>query len=87
MSKSNKASKSEKDSLDRDLSHLMDDPSAWAPLSQFFDIEINKRKDKTLTIRLSSDLLEQVKKSAKKQKVDIQKLVRQAIMEKLAKTA
>ncbi len=75
-----------KDPLDRDLSGLLSDKTSWKPLSLFFDTEM-KKKDSALTIRLSEDLLILIKKQAKKQKIDVQKLVRKILMEKLAEAA
>ena len=75
-----------KDPLDRDLSALLSDKASWKPLSLFFDTEM-KKKDSALTIRLSEDLLMLIKKQAKKQKIDVQKLVRKILMEKLAEAA
>lgn len=83
--KTKKKTKSQ-DPLDRDLSHLLADKTEWKPLDSFYATEF-KKKDKTLTIRLSDDLMELVRKSAKKQNIDIQKLVRKILMENLAKSA
>lgn len=84
--KSKKKFKTEADPLDRDLSRLLAEKADWKPLDRFYATEFQK-KDKTLTIRLSDDLMELVRKSAKKQNIDIQKLVRKILMESLAKSA
>ena len=84
--KAKKKIKSEVDPLDRDLSSLLAEKTEWKPLDSFYATEFQK-KDKTLTIRLSDDLMELVRKSANKQNIDIQKLVRKILMENLAKTA
>lgn len=85
-SKNKKASKIETDPLDKDLSHLLADKSIWKPLDRFYETEF-KKKDKTLTLRLSEDLMELIRKSAEKQKIDIQKLVRKILIENLEKSA
>ena len=84
--KSKKKSKIEVDPLERDLSHLLADKTIWKPLDSFYETEF-KKKDKTLTLRLSEDLMDLIRKSAKKQNIDIQKLVRKILMENLAKSA
>ncbi len=84
--KSKKKSKIEIDPLAGDLSHLLSDKTIWRPLDGFYETEL-KKKDKTLTLRLSEDLMELIRKSAKKQNIDIQKLVRKILMENLAKSA
>ncbi|MNU11787.1 hypothetical protein D3C72_2599210 [compost metagenome] len=44
-------------------------------------------KDKTITLRLSSDLLNQFKRLAVKKDMKYQKLIREALVEYLAKKA
>ncbi len=58
--------------LDQDLSELLADPNHWR-LASF---ELSKPKDTSITMRMSSELLEKVKDRAQKMGVDYQKLIR-----------
>ena len=63
------------DPLDRDLSGLFDDGGQW----QWAIVEAPK--DSTVTLRLPSDLLKQVKAVAKKRGLRYQGLMRRFILE------
>ena len=47
----------------------------------------SKKKNKTITLRVSDDLLNEVKKIAKDEEIDYQKLIRNIIIEYVAKKA
>lgn len=72
------------DPLDRDLSFVFDDPTKW---KQFSDLFQYAPKDKTITLRMSSDLLNRYKKLAKEMDTKYQKLIREALLEYLLKRA
>lgn len=72
------------DPLDRDMSFVFDAPEKWSKMS---DLLKHLPKDKTITLRLSSDLLDQYKKLATKRDTKYQKLIREALIEYLAKKA
>ncbi|MBV2168844.1 MAG: BrnA antitoxin family protein [Bdellovibrio sp.] len=72
------------DPVERDLSFVFDTPERWSKVS---DLLQHMPKDKTITLRLSSDLLDQYKKLAAKKDTKYQKLIREALIEYLAKRA
>lgn len=59
------------DPLAQDLSFLLDDMSQWVNVR--FEM---RPKDKTITLRMSEDLLLAIKAQAKKQGIDYQKWIR-----------
>ncbi|MFO0448104.1 MAG: CopG family antitoxin [Pseudomonadota bacterium] len=74
----------EADPLDRDMSFLLKEKGKWVRLNELFQIQ---KKNKTITLRVSDDLLNEVKKIAKDEDVDYQKLIRNIIIEYVAKKA
>lgn len=67
-----------KDPLAGDLSFLLDDRRNWVSLS--FE---TKPKDKSITLRLSEDLLSSIKAQAKKAGINYQKWIRASLEEAL----
>lgn len=84
--KNKKSKKAETDPLAGDLSHLLSKNTVWKSLDSFYATEFQP-KDKTLTLRLSDDLMTLIRKSAEKQNIDIQKLIRRILIEKLAEAS
>ena len=74
----------EADPLDRDMSFLLKEKGKWVRLNELFKIQ---KKNKTITLRVSDDLLNEVKKIAKDEDMDYQKLIRNIIIEYVAKKA
>ena len=74
----------EADPLDRDMSFLLKEKGKWVRLNELFQIQ---KKNKTITLRVSDDLLNEVKKIARDEDVDYQKLIRNIIIEYVAKKA
>jgi predicted DNA binding CopG/RHH family protein len=73
-----------KDPLDRDMSFIFDDPTKWKKFSELFQFA---PKDRTITLRMSSDLLNRYKELADKMDTKYQKLIREALLEYLLKKA
>lgn len=74
----------EADPLDRDMSFLLKEKGKWVRLNELFQIQ---KKNKTITLRVSDDLLNEVKKIAKDEDMDYQKLIRNIIIEYVARKA
>ncbi len=72
------------DPLDRDMSFVFDDPTKWKQFSELFQFA---PKDKTITLRMSADLLNRYKELAEKMDTKYQKLIREALLEYLLKKA
>jgi predicted DNA binding CopG/RHH family protein len=72
------------DPLDRDMSFVFKDPTKWKEFSDLFQFA---PKDKTITLRMSADLLSRYKKLAKEENTKYQKLIREALLEFLLKKA
>ena len=72
------------DPLDRDMSFVFDDPTKWKQFSELFQFA---PKDKTITLRMSADLLNHYKELADKTKTKYQKLIREALLEYILKKA
>lgn len=72
------------DPLDRDMSFVFDEPEKWKQFSELFQFA---PKDKTITLRMSADLLSRYKKLAKEMDTKYQKLIREALLEYLLKKA
>lgn len=72
------------DPLSRDMSFVFDDPTKWKQFSELFQFA---PKDKTITLRMSSDLLNRYKQLAKEMDTQYQKLIREALLEYLLKKA
>lgn len=80
-SKKIKAKKTEKDPLASDLSYLFDLPG-WKKVRFEF-----KPKNKTITLRISEELLEAIKVKAETEGLDYQKWIRNSLEESLHKSA
>jgi predicted DNA binding CopG/RHH family protein len=78
-----KKSKKAKDPLAGDLSPLME-KGQWVRFEELFEMQ---PKNKTITLRLSEDLLNEVKKMAKKKETNYQKLIREALIHLISKDA
>lgn len=74
----------ETDPLERDMSFLLKEKGKWVRLNELFQLQ---KKNKTITLRVSDDLLNEVKKIAKDEDMDYQKLIRNIIIEYVAKKA
>jgi|JI61114BRNA_FD_contig_21_8291579_length_596_multi_7_in_0_out_0_2 predicted DNA binding CopG/RHH family protein len=72
------------DPLERDMSFVFDDPTKWKQFSELFQFA---PKDKTITLRMSADLLNRYKELADKMDTKYQKLIREALLEYLLKKA
>lgn len=72
------------DPLDRDMSFVFNDPTKWKQFSELFQFA---PKDKTITLRMSADLLNRYKELADKMDTKYQKLIREALLEYLLKKA
>lgn len=73
-----KSDKKAEEFLDRDLTDYLD-------LKNFQRVSFEfQPKTKKISIRVSEDLLEAVKKKAKRQKISYQKYIRKAVEESLA---
>lgn len=81
MKRSKKSKKAEKDPLAGDLSHLFDLPG-WRKVRYEF-----KPKSKTITLRISEELLEAIKVKAETEGLDYQKWIRNSLEESLHKSA
>jgi predicted DNA binding CopG/RHH family protein len=66
------------------MSFLLKEKGKWVRLNELFQIQ---KKNKTITLRVSDDLLNEVKKIAKDEDMDYQKLIRNIIIEYVAKKA
>lgn len=78
---SKKKNKSEIDPLNRDLSHLFE-RSDWKKVK--FEL---KPKNKSITLRLSEEMLEAIKARAEHEGLDYQKWIRSSLEEALNKSA
>jgi predicted DNA binding CopG/RHH family protein len=76
--------KTDADPVERDFSFIFDSPQDWLRLKELIK---HLPKDKTITLRLSSNLLDQYKKLAEEQDTKYQKLIHEALIEYLAKKA
>ncbi len=83
MAKSKKKN-TEVDPLDKDMSFLLKEKGKWVRFNDLFQMQ---KKNKTITLRVSDDLLNEVKKIAKEEDIDYQKLIRNIIIEYVAKKA
>ncbi len=82
MKRSKKSKKSEeRDPLDGDLSYLFDLPG-WRKVRYEF-----KPKNKTITLRISEELLKAIKEKAETEGLDYQKWIRNSLEESLHKSA
>ncbi len=72
------------DPLDRDMSFIFNDPTKWKDFSDLFQFA---PKNKTITLRMSADLLKRYKNLAKEMDTKYQKLIREALIEYLLRKA
>lgn len=77
-----KSKNKSKDPLKRDMSFLTKETGRWMRLDEVFDLQ---KKNKTITLRLSDDLLNEVKKIAKKEDINYQKLIRNILTDYVLK--
>ena len=80
--KSKKISR-ERDSLSKDLSNLME-KGKWVRFNELFELQ---PKNKTITLRVSDDLLNEIKKLAEKKDINYQKLIRNTLIEMVSRKA
>ena len=73
--------KDEKDMINEDFSKIMKN-GKWVKASEFFEM---KPKDKTITLRINSELFESIKLMAKEKDISYQKLIRLKLGEILDK--
>ena len=66
------------------MSFVFNDPTKWKQFSELFQFA---PKDKTITLRMSADLLNRYKELADKMDTKYQKLIREALLEYLLKKA
>ena len=71
------------DPLKGDLSPLME-KGKWVRFSDLFELQ---PKNKTITLRVSEDLLNEIKKMAEDQDTNYQKLIRNLMVEYVTKKA
>lgn len=83
MAKSKKKTK-EKDPLNQDMSYLLSEKGKWIRFNELFQLQ---KKNRTITLRVSDDLLNEVKKIAKEEDTNYQKLIRDIIIQYIAKKA
>ncbi|HLE12338.1 MAG: hypothetical protein A2451_07480 [Bdellovibrionales bacterium RIFOXYC2_FULL_39_8] len=76
MKKSTKKQSNVPDPLKGDMSEFIG-KSKWVKASVLFEY---LPKDKTISLRLSEPLLNEAKKKALKKKIDLQKLIREALI-------
>jgi predicted DNA binding CopG/RHH family protein len=81
MKNSKKVSKKKTDSLDKDLSSLFD-KKGWKKVC--FEL---KPKNKSITIRISEEMLEAIKAKAEDEGLDYQKWIRISIEDALNRSA
>lgn len=74
--------KNDKDPLAGDLSHLFDKKDNWVKVN--FELLM---KNKTITLRINEDLLNAIKDQAESEGIDYQKWIREALVQKLNRTA
>lgn len=82
MKKSNKMSRTNRDPLSGDLSHLFADKNKWIKVN--FELLM---KNKTITLRINEDFLEAIKAQAEAEGIDYQKWIREALAQKLKNSA
>lgn len=81
MKNQKKKNKKERDPLAGDMSYLFDRDDGIRVQFEF------KKKDKTITLRLSEDLLNEVKAKAEAEGIDYQKWIRHAMERSLGRGA
>ena len=72
-----------RDSLSKDLSNLME-KGKWVRFNELFELQ---PKNKTITLRVSDDLLNEIKKLAEKKDINYQKLIRNTLIEMVSRKA
>lgn len=83
MAKSKK-NKKNNDSLNRDMSFLLQEKGRWIRLNELFDLQ---KKNKTITLRISEELLDEIKKIAQDEEINYQKLIRDVLIDYVSKKA
>ena len=72
-----------RDSLSKNLSNLME-KGKWVRFNELFELQ---PKNKTITLRVSDDLLNEIKKLAEKKDINYQKLIRNTLIEMVSRKA
>ena len=83
MAKSKKNKKTT-DPLDRDMSFLLKEKGKWVRLNELFELQ---KKNKTITLRISEELLDEIKKIAQDEETNYQKLIRDVLIDYVSKKA
>jgi len=83
MQEKNKKKKSNNDPLNKDLSSMMKN-GKWVKFSELFQMQ---PKNKTITLRVSEDLLNELKVIAKSEDSDYQKMIRNVLIDFVSKKA
>jgi predicted DNA binding CopG/RHH family protein len=71
------------DPLSKDLSNLFE-KGKWVRFNELFQLQ---PKNKTITLRVSEDLLKEIKKLAKREDTNYQKLIRDAMIDLVLRKA
>lgn len=79
----NKKRESNKDPLNKDLSSIMKN-GKWVKFTELFQLQ---PKNKTITLRVSEDLLNELKTIAKKEDSNYQKMIRNVLIDFVSKKA
>ncbi|MCK6594258.1 MAG: BrnA antitoxin family protein [Bacteriovoracaceae bacterium] len=83
MAKSKKNKKTN-DPLDRDMSFLLKEKGKWVRLNELYELQ---KKNKTITLRISEELLDEIKKIAQDEETNYQKLIRDVLIDYVSKKA
>jgi predicted DNA binding CopG/RHH family protein len=83
MAKSKK-NKKNNDPLDRDMNFLLKEKGKWVRLNELFELQ---KKNKTITLRISEELLDEIKKIAQDEETNYQKLIRDVLIDYVSKKA
>ncbi len=83
MAKSKK-NKKNNDPLDRDMNFLLKEKGKWIRLNELFELQ---KKNKTITLRISEELLDEIKKIAQDEETNYQKLIRDVLIDYVSKKA
>lgn len=83
MAKSKK-NKKNNDPLDRDMNFLLKEKGKWVRLNELYELQ---KKNKTITLRISEELLDEIKKIAQDEETNYQKLIRDVLIDYVSKKA
>ena len=83
MAKSKKNKKTN-DPLDRDMSFLLKEKGKWVRLNELYELQ---KKNKTINLRISEELLDEIKKIAQDEETNYQKLNRDVLIDYVSKKA